>query len=290
MRQRAHRSMEEIGLVHQSDYFGIVQNRKMAQLGEIHQVIGEPQSVVQFQGDEIGGHDLCHGFVLGHCACGGIHGFLILRECKNGRPQLFFEVFTCTSESDRTTRVLPHRGHLRFSLIRLSYSSSDQISSKTFLHFSQRNSYVGMPSPPQVHYLTAILLTTRFTPRTHQASRSAIRFMVSLGTRPSKVMIQSFEYTRILVALTKGFFSKTRRTASVSSSSLSSSGGTSSIPLTTSRHPGTHHARAPARRLCERLGTSPLSVTTPSLTSTTMEPAASGTSRWRVSRPSLTRL
>ena len=51
--------------------------------------------------------------------------------------QLFFDVFTCTTEIVLTTLVLPHEGHLFFSLIRLSYSESDQICSKFLSHFSQ---------------------------------------------------------------------------------------------------------------------------------------------------------
>jgi hypothetical protein len=54
--------------------------------------------------------------------------------------QLFLDVFTCTSEIVLTIFVLPHEGHLLFSLIRLSYSESDQIFSKALSHFSQRNS------------------------------------------------------------------------------------------------------------------------------------------------------
>src|SRR4026208_783528 len=111
-----------------------------------------------------------------------------------------------------------------------------------------------MVHPPAPHHLTWMLLTTFFTPRTHQTSRSAICFIVSLGTSPTSVTIQSFALTRSIVALTKGSFSRTNRTASVSSSSLSCSRGTSSKPLTTSQHPGTHHVRTPARRLGERLG------------------------------------
>jgi hypothetical protein len=51
--------------------------------------------------------------------------------------QLFFDVFTCTTEIVLTTFVLPQEGHLFFSLIRLSYSESDQICSKVLSHFSQ---------------------------------------------------------------------------------------------------------------------------------------------------------
>jgi hypothetical protein len=51
--------------------------------------------------------------------------------------QLFFDVFTCTTEIALTTLVLPHEGHVFFSLIRLSYSESDQIFSKVLSHFSQ---------------------------------------------------------------------------------------------------------------------------------------------------------
>jgi hypothetical protein len=42
------------------------------------------------------------------------------------------------------TLVLPHFGHLCFCLLRSSYSDSDQISSNALLHFSQRNSYLGI--------------------------------------------------------------------------------------------------------------------------------------------------
>ena len=168
--------------------------------------------------------------------------------------QLFFEVFTCTAEIALTTLVLPHEGHFFFSFMRLSYSESDQVCSNILSHFSQRNSYVGIGFPPDPHRLTSMRLMTSLTPRTYQAaSRSAICFMVSLGTNAS-------------------------RTASVSSSSLSYSAGTSSKPLTTSRVPGTHQAKTPARRLCFRLSTSPLRVTRPELTATTID-----LPRWLVS-------
>jgi hypothetical protein len=51
---------------------------------------------------------------------------------------------TWTSDNVLATLVLPHLGHFCFCLVRLSYSARGQTCSKALLHFSQRNSYVGM--------------------------------------------------------------------------------------------------------------------------------------------------
>src|SRR3990172_1428107 len=119
------------------------------------------------------------------------------------------------------------------------------------------------PLPPE----TLILFTTSFTPHTYHASASAASFWESLFTVPERVTTQFLVETEITDSSTIRSFSSATLRASLISSSVSSSGGSTSREFMTSTLPGTHQANTPQRRLWLKEPTTPSISTTASLTS-----------------------